>query len=80
MSAISKKIVHTTYVADLVHISLQTSLTNLNFHIHSFSVICLPYLFHVVYQTPYNLKLRGIIIQQWTNGRKMEGIQQWTNG
>ena len=42
--------------------SLQTLLTNRNFHITKyFSVICLPYLFHsLVYQILSNFKLRGI--------------------
>ena len=41
--------------------SLQTLLTNLNFHIAKyFSVICLPYLFHsLVYQTFITLNSEG---------------------
>ena len=63
---------------------LQTFLTNLNFHIaNSFSVICLPYLFHsLVYQTLYHFELRGMRkFSSWINGKKEgdEIIQQWTN-
>ena len=65
--------------------SLQTLLTNLNFHIAKYSsVISLPYLFHsLVYQTLYHFKLRGI--KEFSNGpmesrrERDETIQQWTN-
>ena len=52
--------------------SLQTLLTNLNFHIAKyFSVICLPYLFHsLVYLSLYHFKLRGM--KEFSSG-PMEG-------
>ena len=53
--------------------SVQTLLTNLNFHIAIyFSVICLPYLFHsLVYQTLYHFKLRGM--KEFSSGPKGGG-------
>ena len=68
--------------ADIVWLSsLQTLLTNLNFHIAKyFSVICLPYLFHsLVYQTLYHFKLRGIKV---FSSKLMErrGMKEFSNG
>ena len=61
--------------------SLQTWLTNLNFHTAKyFSVICLPYLFHsLVYQNLYNLKLRGM--KEFSNGpmERRRGMKEFRN-
>ena len=66
-------------VADVIH-SLVFQFTNVvdkpKFS-YSFSVICLPYLFHnLVYQTLHNLKLRGI---EFSNGPKDER-RKFSNG
>ena len=45
---------------------------------YSFSVICLPYLFHsLVYQTLYNLKIRGM--KEFSNGQ-MDERREFNNG
>ena len=62
--------------------SLQTLLTNLNFHIAKyFSVICLPYLYHsLVYQTLHHFKLRGT--KEFSNGpmERRRGMKEFSNG